>query len=275
MIKKWFFLCVIFFLFPCITKAKTVLALGDSITTGYGVEKGESYVSLFCNQLEIIEKEDTKCMNLAVNGLTSQGLIDLLQIDNTRTQIKMSDYILMSIGGNDFLKELTSNLSTYLNIQESYPQVSVIGNTLTNNLSTILDEIININPHVKIFLVPLYNPYKVVLKNNLVLTDSFNSVKKNYVNIAVDYPQVIIKEELSSTLEREEYLNVSVEERNIDPHPNRLGHDAIARALIEELPTPETLDIHASFDVPFLLVFGVIIVLLIMIGIFIKRQNGK
>lgn len=273
--KKCFFLCMLFFLSPCLVCAKDVVALGDSITTGYGVEENESYVSLFCQGLKKEMKEEVHCTNLAVNGLTSSGLIDLLQLEETRKQIKTSDYVLMSIGGNDFLKELTSNLSTYLTVQESYPQVTVIGNTLIKNLSTILDEITRINPHVKIFLVPLYNPYKVLLKRNLVLVDSFNATKKNYINTAVDYPQVIIKEELSNTLERKEYLNVSTKERNIDPHPNRLGHDAIAKVMIEEIKVSKPVDVQTSFPIFYFFIFGIIALLLVGIGIFLKQQDGK
>lgn len=230
---------MLFFLFPCMIYAKNVVALGDSITTGYGVEESESYVFLFCKELKLKTGEDVQCNNLAVNGLTSGGLIDILQVEETKEKVQTSDYVLLSIGGNDFLQELTSNLSTYLNRAESYPQVSIIGNKLTSNLSTILDEIIMLNSQVKILLIPLYNPYKIVMTGNLTLLNAFNDVKKQYIEIASYYDQVKIDSKLSSTLERDEYLNVSIEERNIDPHPNRLGHDAIARTLSEEIEVLE------------------------------------
>lgn len=193
MLKKILFLFLLFLFCPCTIRAKTVVALGDSITTGYGVEKNESYVSIFCKELEVKVNEKTKCINLAINGLASQGLIDILHVDETRNEIKNADYLLMSIGGNDFLKELTSNLSIYLNLSESYPQVSSVGKTLFKNITSILDEITSINPHLKIFIVPLYNPYVVIMNNNLVLMDSFNSIKKEYVKLVQKYPQVLLR----------------------------------------------------------------------------------
>lgn len=269
--KKILFFIMIFFLFPCMTQAKNVVALGDSITTGYGVEENESYVSLFCTELKVKSGENVQCNNLAVNGLTSNGLIDLLQVEETREKIKKSDYILLSIGGNDFLKELTSNLSTYLTQKESYPQVSVIGNRLTSNLSTILDEIIILNPQVKILLVPLYNPYKVVMTGNLTLLNAFNDVKKQYIEVVSKYDQVKIDPKLSSTLERDEYLNVSIEERNIDPHPNRLGHDAIAQTLMKEIEVLELPVEAKTFSIINYLYLGMIFILLFILWRFLKK----
>lgn len=271
MMKKMLFGLMFFFMFPMMIQAKSVVALGDSITTGYGVEESENYVSLFCTALKNKSKEDVICDNLAVNGLTSNGLLDLLQVEETREKIKHSDYILLSIGGNDFLQELTSHLSTYLNRAESYPQVSVIGNRLRKNLSTILDEIVLLNPQVNIFIVPLYNPYHLVMKSNIALSNQFNEVKEWYNEVCSRYDQVKIDLKLSNTLERDEYLNVSLEERNIDPHPNRLGHDAIARSLMKEIEEVEIITIPQKNNTLSYVFLGIIFILLWILFKLIKK----
>ncbi len=268
--KKYLLFFLLCFFIPTFVHAKTVVALGDSITTGYGVEERESYVSLFCSTLKNKTNEDVTCDNLAVNGLTSNGLIDVLQVEETREKIRHSDYILLSIGGNDFLKELTSNLSTYLSLAESYPQVYVIGNRLVNNLSTILDEIVVLNPQVKILIIPLYNPYHIVMKSNVVLSNHFNEIKQRYSEFASHYDQVRIDTKLSNTLERDEYLNVSLEERNVDPHPNRLGHDAIARSLTKEIEEVETMAISQKNNTLSYLFLGLAFILL---GVLVKLMK--
>lgn len=261
--KKYFVFFLLCFFVPISVHAKTVVALGDSITTGYGVDERESYASLFCNELGRKTNENVVCENFSVNGFTSNQLLGKIKEDEVVEAIKKSDYILMSIGGNDFLQELTSNLSTYLSVQKDYPKVGSIGNNLVTNLTFILDDITRINPHVQILLVPLYNPYVVFFKANLALMNSFNDVKNVYNETAKNYPQVFLDSSLTKTLEREEYLNVSLSDRIIDPHPNRLGHNAIARTFTQQIKETEEIKITKNKNswIPIVVITGILVLL--------------
>lgn len=87
----------------------TLLSVGDSISTGYGLEKynpkdlsqaTESYINLLGNELNI------KPMNLAIDGLTTAELSSLIKKSEVQEMIKTSDYITVNIGGNNLLRPM-------------------------------------------------------------------------------------------------------------------------------------------------------------------------
>lgn len=90
-------LCVM----PCSAQAGglTYLALGDSITTGYGLENAqtEGFASLLAENLGY------DLINHAVNGNTTTGLITQLVNPAILADIKNADLITITIGGNDML----------------------------------------------------------------------------------------------------------------------------------------------------------------------------
>ena len=79
---------------------KRLVALGDSITRGYGLADDEkSYVEI------LTEEGNFKSDNFAVNGRTSTVLLEDLQkpSEKEKSALEQADYIVMSIGGNDML----------------------------------------------------------------------------------------------------------------------------------------------------------------------------
>lgn len=76
----------------------SLVILGDSISSGYGLEEGEY------NYGEILgEYFDYDTENFAVPGLTTAGLIEKLADDNVKNAVSGADMIVISIGGNDFI----------------------------------------------------------------------------------------------------------------------------------------------------------------------------
>lgn len=211
-------------------KAYNVVGIGDSITTGYGVKEEEKYLSIFCKQLE--EQQPTTCHNMAIDGLTSTQLLEKLSDSSFQTELKKADYILMSIGGNDYLQEFTNNLPTYLIKQDHYPNIATIQTVLLANMKQIYEQLHMLNTTAKIGVVPLYNPYSRHLEHNAVLIQEYNQVKDAYVALATAQKQVVISPDLSSVLEDKAYSNVDTQDRALDPHPNALGHNMIAKQLI-------------------------------------------
>ena len=88
---------------PMTTKAEEplhILALGDSIALGYGLEdkEQEAYGAV------LAKKAGAKFTNEGINGLRSEDLIGRLEAGEYDEQIKDADIILLSIGSNDVLK---------------------------------------------------------------------------------------------------------------------------------------------------------------------------
>ena len=83
-----------------------VLALGDSITTGYGLSdaKTERFPSLLGN--------DTLITNKAVNGNTAAGIVSQLQKGTiSAADISSADFITITAGGNDVMQLLYSQMA--------------------------------------------------------------------------------------------------------------------------------------------------------------------
>jgi lysophospholipase L1-like esterase len=80
-----------------LAKEATLLCLGDSLTFGYGANAGTSYPE----QLEALTGHVTQ--NAGVNGDTSEGALARLP---GLLQANTPGLVLVSIGGNDFLRNL-------------------------------------------------------------------------------------------------------------------------------------------------------------------------
>lgn len=175
-----------------------VLALGDSITTGYGLANAEA--SCFTALLG----DDYTVTNKAVNGNTVAGIAAQLQTSAIHTQtIAAADVITITIGGNDMMALLyaktaeqynaehhsgidVTDVSTILsglnqsNLAQHYPLLRIADqlldkeNTLyfinsqefTNALTTyqqmlagITSSLKHVNPNVEIIVATQYNPY--------------------------------------------------------------------------------------------------------------------
>lgn len=85
----------------------TVLALGDSLTKGYGASPEQSYPSL------LGKKTQWRVINAGINGNTSAQALERLPalLDQHHP-----DFVLISIGGNDFLQRIDEQ-KTKANIQ--------------------------------------------------------------------------------------------------------------------------------------------------------------
>lgn len=85
--------------FGAFSETKPVyLALGDSITTGYGLKDGEkSFPEI------VAEKKGYALINRAVNGNTASGIIEQMKSPAVITDIQKADVITITCGGNDLM----------------------------------------------------------------------------------------------------------------------------------------------------------------------------
>lgn len=235
-----------------------VTVLGDSIATGYGLPdyvEGNNYSAPF-SWGNLLSQECKYYENYAVDGLTSEGLYELLSKPSRALQksLERSDCIIISIGGNDFLEEIkNSATSSALTDRELLSALmngtldtqTVVGYTdriLKNVTETIektdiektvanLEECIKVinevNPGVDIMLFTIYNPFSEhILLSGIsdsvegVLTqfnDRIAKISKKYDNVRIADVHSALSDNVS------EFTNIN----RFDIHPSEAGHNRI------------------------------------------------
>ena len=210
--KRWLSallcLCLVLSLLPVAAHAQTLetyVALGDSITTGYGLEEGEQSFATQVATAGSLTLDDS----LATNGLTSAGLLAQLSHADAKTAVTGADFITITIGGNDLLdalygylaeeytkenpndpmdaddvvkklESLTISMDSANFIKElirympdfiTSDAASTALDTYSDNLRSILTTIQNLNSDAQVVVLNQYNPYKQAAVNaNPLLT---------------------------------------------------------------------------------------------------------
>lgn len=129
------------------------LALGDSITAGYGVRSPFSFPNVYACIL-IRCNPNLRFLNLGVNGLTTSGLLNLLKANpRMRSCLSQASLITLTIGSNDLLRLIRN---PHQLIQPSLLPI-ILGN-LNKNLLQIGAEIRLLNPTATVKVATIYNP---------------------------------------------------------------------------------------------------------------------
>ncbi|WP_198038598.1 SGNH/GDSL hydrolase family protein [Planococcus lenghuensis] len=76
---------------------KRIVLLGDSVAYGYGTQGG---LATYLKQTF----PDSEVTNFGINGLTSDGLVERLQLHRWDEAIREADLVILNIGGNDLLR---------------------------------------------------------------------------------------------------------------------------------------------------------------------------
>ena len=80
----------------------SIVALGDSDTTGAGDPTGAGWVGRYAALVQEATGKNVDTTNLAVEGMTSEQLLDVVRTDETaRQDIAHADIVLIGIGGAD------------------------------------------------------------------------------------------------------------------------------------------------------------------------------
>ncbi len=168
---------------------KTLLALGDSLTTGYGLDnyvpggdpyRCASYINTVAEAMGLVAGETY--VNRAVNGDTTGALASLLP--SIEEEVKAAEMIVISIGGNDFLgllPEIASHLlgedvseledvaDALMNVSDEaieklasgswfLTKIAVTLTKLNSNLSTITSYLKNTAPDARVIFLLQFNP---------------------------------------------------------------------------------------------------------------------
>ena len=205
---------------------KSYVALGDSITTGYGLDEAQSFAE------QIAEQEGyTLNDSLASDGATSTDLLEVVKSEANADTLKNADLITITIGGNDLMNALYAYLAEeYNNKQNSDTSItaenvkalmageegavveqitmlvfaisnisnfqsSSIANsaydTLWDNFVEIIETIREINQNAQLIVVNQYNPYSH-------LTTGISGLDLSSVISAFDSAVQVLNEAISS-----------------------------------------------------------------------------
>lgn len=197
------------------------IALGDSITAGYGVGSLSSFPIVYGNSLRR-HKPDLMIHNLGVNGLTTQGLIELLQYNrHLRFLVSQASLITITIGSNDLLHLVRDS-----NQLVTKSQFTTVLNNLGRNMTQIGETIRRLNPRVTVKVATIYNPlpagpYTQYYGQVQAFINAANARmitwSKRYGFVVVDLDREIKGKE--RTLISQDYA-----------HPNAAGYRVIAKA---------------------------------------------
>lgn len=263
----------------------TYVALGDSITTGYGLVsfnksdiKNKTSDKNFVNKLG--KKLSAKTVNLGIEGIDSRQLLQAISKPITAeqkaevTKIKNASVISISIGGNNIMQPLLTNLNEKLGEGKSIYTASSVEisnaainlffdttavNKLQNDVVTgaaafngdtklnkagdfanIISTIKKINPKAQIIVQTIYFPYKLPF---IAFCDTaIQSMNAKIIEDSAkgkNYKVADVYSAFSKAKAGTKLVNAD-SGSSFDPHPTAKGHEVIytvvAAALNDTVP---------------------------------------
>jgi acyl-CoA thioesterase I len=177
--------------------ALTIIALGDSLTEGYGVEESQAYPALLEARLQ---KEGYSCtvINAGISGETSSGLLSRIN----RVLLLKPDIVILCTGANDGLggidhRLIQNNISRMVQtFKEHHVTVILAGMKMLVNYGSSYAEpyarlYAEIAEQEKILFISFFLE-GVAGKSELSLADGIHPNAKGYLIIATSvYPFVL------------------------------------------------------------------------------------
>lgn len=204
-----------------VRRVSLYLALGDSITAGYGVGCAFSFPTIYGDFLRK-HAPDLSIHNLGVNGLTTQGLLELLQCNRSlRHLVSMASLITITIGSNDLLHHIRDS-----NQSINTSQLPIILANMGKTLAQAGEVVRRLNPRAIVKVGTLYNPLPAgpYAQYNVQVQGVIDTANAVVISWAKQYGFVVVN------LDRE----IRGKERSlIGPdygHPNAVGYRVIAKA---------------------------------------------
>lgn len=168
----------------------TIVSFGDSLTFGYGAQENEAY------PYKLKEIIGYNVINAGVNGDTAQNgvkrIIEVVQEHNPKL-------VLLSLGGNDMLRQSSQNLE--------------------NNLK----EIVRFLKSKNIEVVLIAEPQPSIMGKTFGLSDA-----KVYKKVAKDENIILIEDVFSKYLSKEELKSDLI-------HLNAAGYEKVAQDVAKKL----------------------------------------
>lgn len=127
------------------------LALGDSLTAGYGVGLSRSFATLYYQNLSLGYPE-LRYVNLGMNGLTSGHLVSMLGHSKLRSILPEARIITITVGSNDLLS-IGKGMINGERVDPDY-----VLRDFWQNMFLLGESIRRINASTTIKVATIYNP---------------------------------------------------------------------------------------------------------------------
>lgn len=199
-----------------------LVALGDSLTHGFGDASGRGYVG---DVSQMFRQQGSKVIqsNLGIDGLTSSGLLTEVKQPGVQNLLASANLVLISIGGNDL-----NNAAGLPNIQPK--RIASAESQFSSNLTAILGDIRAVNKTAPIVLIGLYNPYGNVAATARQTDTIVAGWDLREDEIAALFPNVIVVRTFDLfQLHPDKFLYVD------HFHPNQAGYQRIAERVWQDI----------------------------------------
>ncbi|HDX9579391.1 TPA: lipase [Bacillus pseudomycoides] len=199
------------------------LVLGDSLAKGYGSTQG-GYAQVASHTLEIQLHKQIIVDNLAINGLTTDRLLQMIQTEEMKKKIKEAHMITISIGGNNVL-----HIKRDVGVLEGMRLLNEEKDHFEQDLQNIVKTIRAANPNALIILSELYNPLKLedsIASYASVFLDNWNKVI--YSISKENQPSLVLPIRKLLPNDQKDLLYDQV-------HPNDKGYEKIAESFVQQV----------------------------------------
>ncbi|OXT16924.1 SGNH/GDSL hydrolase family protein [Bacillus infantis] len=199
---------------------KEIVALGDSLTYGYGDKNGKGYTGRLEGRLDKIYEENVEVENFGIYGQDTLNVKKQLNTPAVLKEVQEADTIIIFIGTNDLLHANGGDLAPLH--KERLKKAEEI---YRGNLEEIVRWTERNNPESPILLLGLYNPYPGNEKIGSIIEGWNEKVKA----AAASHHQVrwVPTDDLFKGKEKNLFFYDSL-------HPNDRGYDLIADRVAKE-----------------------------------------
>lgn len=253
--------------FSASAEGSSLVVLGDSITSGYGLDgytagDNSSAADSFANRLAAGYQDYS---NFAVDGRTSAELLTALDDADVSAALAGADTVVISIGGNDFLQPMMTAIMNaamqdqdIMNLMSSgadisadnYTEIfqklaetvleaakSVDTSAVVENISEIFAKIGNTAPDAQVIVLTVYDPFEGVSGMEMMdvvarekLAELNSGITETAAAAGVDAADVFTAFKGHAL----DYTNIS----SMDIHPNKDGHAVIYSMLSDIAKSP-------------------------------------
>ncbi len=199
------------------------VAIGDSLTAGYGAKPDETFVHHFCCAIQEKMREQPEVVNAGVVGATTPEMIRLIEENLLlRKQIRSANLISLTAGGNDLLLAAKAYLfeGNAISLKHALKQFQINYDRLIRSVRDLKESAENADVSYTLLLIGLYNPIPE-LEESAFWVQAFNKQMEKHANGHIRF--INLYDRFSGR--EEEFL---YEDRI---HPNAHGYRVIASSL--------------------------------------------
>lgn len=219
-----------------------LVAIGDSLTQGVGdTTDSGGFVPLIAKKLQASYSLQTvETANYGVSGNRSDQILKRIKNDEEiRSSLESADVITLTVGGNDLMKVIKSELFHDLTVDSFEEPLK----EYQEGLEELFNEIRVLNASAPIYLFGIYNPFYVYfseIEEMQTIVSNWNDGTESVVEAQENSHFIPINDLLYSGLNGESGITSDSETNELiydydHFHPNNLGYQMMANALYDRM----------------------------------------